>query len=86
MKLLTFPSVEETVTKRVEKKATVFGQEVSLDSENDGIVKTKLTPTLASALYKNGVIPLTKDVQVEYLKRRLNEGIWIQLEFVRTKD
>ncbi|ESW33082.1 hypothetical protein PHAVU_001G041900 [Phaseolus vulgaris] len=75
MKLLTFPSVEETVTKRVEKKATVFGQEVSLDSENDGIVKTKLTPTLASALYKNGVIPLTKDVQVEYLKRRLNEGI-----------
>ncbi|KAK7377123.1 hypothetical protein VNO80_02543 [Phaseolus coccineus] len=72
MKLLTFASVEETVRKRVEKKATVFGQEVSLDSDNDGNQKSKLTPSVASSLYKNGVIPLTKEVQVEYLLRRLD--------------
>ncbi|KOM48792.1 hypothetical protein LR48_Vigan07g249600 [Vigna angularis] len=72
MKLLTFTSVEETVRKRVEKKATVFGQEVSLDSDNDGNGKSKFDPTVASRLYKNWVIPLTKEVQVEYLLRRVD--------------
>ncbi|XP_047166323.1 chorismate mutase 2 isoform X1 [Vigna umbellata] len=72
MKLLTFTSVEETVRKRVEKKATVFGQEVSLDSDNDGNGKSKFDPTVASRLYKNWVIPLTKEVQVEYLLHRVD--------------
>ena len=72
MKLLTFTSVEETVRKRVEKKATVFGQEVSLDSDNDGKEKSKFDPTVASRLYKDWVIPLTKEVQVEYLLRRID--------------
>ncbi|CAJ1972397.1 unnamed protein product [Sphenostylis stenocarpa] len=70
MKLLTFTSVEEAVRMRVEKKATVFGQEVSLDSNEDN-EKRKFDPSVASRLYKNWVIPLTKEVQVEYLLRRL---------------
>jgi len=72
MKLLTFTDVEETVRKRVEKKATVFGQEVSLDSNNDGNGKRKFDPTVASRLYKNWMIPLTKEIEVEYLLRRLD--------------
>ncbi|QCD99226.1 chorismate mutase [Vigna unguiculata] len=72
MKLLTFTDVEETVRKRVEKKATVFGQEVSLDSDNDGNGKRKFDPTVASRLYKNWMIPLTKEIEVEYLLRRLD--------------
>lgn len=71
MKLLTFESVEETVKKRVEKKAMVFGQEVSLnDDEKKG--KYKVDPSIVSQLYGDWVMPLTKEVQVEYLLRRLN--------------
>ncbi|KAL2317979.1 hypothetical protein Fmac_031855 [Flemingia macrophylla] len=71
MKLLTFTSVEEEVRKRVEKKATVFGQEVSLNSNNGDSGKRKFDPSVASQLYQKWVIPLTKEVQVEYLLRRL---------------
>ncbi|CAK8569945.1 unnamed protein product [Lathyrus sativus] len=72
MKLLTFKSVEEMVKKRVEKKATLFGQEISLDSNDDSKEKQKLDPSVASKLYEKWVIPLTKEVQVDYLLRRLD--------------
>ncbi|KAG4953765.1 hypothetical protein JHK82_039387 [Glycine max] len=72
MKLLTFTSVEETVRKRVEKKAVVFGQEVNLNSDDNDNENRKFDPSVASSLYKNWVIPLTKEVQVEYLLRRLD--------------
>eukprot|EP00262_Sarcandra_glabra_P007927 TRINITY_DN21058_c0_g1_i1.p1 TRINITY_DN21058_c0_g1~~TRINITY_DN21058_c0_g1_i1.p1 ORF type:complete len:279 (-),score=60.25 TRINITY_DN21058_c0_g1_i1:271-1068(-) len=71
MKLLTFERVEEMVKKRVEKKAMVFGQDVTLvDSSNKG--KYKIDPSLVSQLYGEWVMPLTKLVQVEYLLCRLN--------------
>ncbi|KAL5071526.1 hypothetical protein RYX36_022413 [Vicia faba] len=72
MKLLTFKSVEEMVKKRVEKKATLFGQEISLDSNDDSKEKKKFDPSVASKLYEKWVIPLTKEVQVDYLLRRLD--------------
>ncbi|KAF9615904.1 hypothetical protein IFM89_027031 [Coptis chinensis] len=71
MKLLTFESVEEMVKKRVEQKAMVFGQEVSLDDKGD-TGKYKVDPSLVSRLYGEWVMPLTKLVQVEYLLRRLD--------------
>ena len=71
MKLLTFKAVEETVKKRVEKKARTFAEEVSLNStESDG--KYKIDPPLVSRLYDEWIMPLTKVVQVEYLLRRLD--------------
>ncbi|AES59088.2 putative chorismate mutase [Medicago truncatula] len=72
MKLLTFKSVEEMVKKRVEKKATLFGQDISLNSSDDSKGKQKFDPSVASKLYEKWVIPLTKEVQVEYLLRRLD--------------
>ncbi|KAI4316401.1 hypothetical protein L6164_024384 [Bauhinia variegata] len=72
MKLLTFESVEEMVRKRVEKKAMVFGQEVSLDSDERNKTKYKVDPSIAFRLYEQWVIPLTKQVEVEYLLRRLH--------------
>jgi chorismate mutase len=72
MKLLTFKSVEEMVKKRVEKKATLFGQEISLNSSDDNNGKQKFDPSVASKLYEKWVIPLTKEVQVEYLLQRLD--------------
>ncbi|GLT76106.1 hypothetical protein SLA2020_477870 [Shorea laevis] len=71
MKLLTFEKVEEMVKKRVEKKAMVFGQEVTLGN-TDTNVKYKVDPSVVSRLYGDWMIPLTKDVEVEYLLRRLD--------------
>lgn len=70
MELLTFKAVEEQVKKRVEKKAMVFGQEVTLNNTSGG-GKHKIDPSLASLLYDKWVMPLTKEVEVEYLLRRL---------------
>lgn len=71
MKLLTFEKVEEQVRKRVEKKTMVFAQDVSLDKV-ESVGKYKVDPALTSRLYQEWVMPLTKQVQVEYLLRRLD--------------
>lgn len=72
MKLLTFESVEETIKKRVEKKAMVFGQDVQLQENESNEKKYKVKPAVVSQLYGEWVMPLTKFVQVEYLLRRLD--------------
>ncbi|KAK1317250.1 Chorismate mutase 2 [Acorus calamus] len=72
MKLLTSESVEEMVKRRVEKKAMVFGQNVTLGDDNDNRPRYKIDPLVISRIYGEWVIPLTKIVQVEYLLRRLD--------------
>ncbi|CAJ1973640.1 unnamed protein product [Sphenostylis stenocarpa] len=62
MKLLTSVRVEEMVVKRVEKKAMVFGQEVSLDHDVKGGTY-KVDPSVVSLLYQKWLIPLTKTVE-----------------------
>ncbi|XP_075508359.1 chorismate mutase 2-like isoform X1 [Primulina tabacum] len=70
MELLTFPSVEKAIKKRVAKKAMIFGQDVDLQ-ENDTNGKYKVNPSVVSQLYEEWVMPLTKFVEVEYLLRHL---------------
>lgn len=71
MKLLTFEAVEAMVKKRVEKKATIFSQEVTLnDTKSKG--NYKIDPPSVSRLYDEWIMPLTKHVEVEYLLRRLD--------------
>lgn len=75
MKLLTFEKVEEMVKRRVEKKARVFGQNVTLEekgSNSDEHGSYKVDPLVVSRLYAEWVMPLTKLVEVEYLLRRLD--------------
>lgn len=72
MKLLTFEKVEEMVKKRVEKKAETFGQEVKCVSGHESEKNYKVDPLLVSRIYGEWLIPLTKDVEVEYLLRRLD--------------
>ncbi|KAL4282824.1 hypothetical protein GQ457_16G000450 [Hibiscus cannabinus] len=69
--LLTFADVEEAVKKRVAKKAMTFGQEVKLGDNGDK-GKYKVDPAVVSGLYGDWVIPLTKEVEIEYLLRRLD--------------
>ncbi|XP_050204054.1 chorismate mutase 3, chloroplastic [Mercurialis annua] len=73
MELLTYESVEATVKKRVEVKAKTFGRDLTgYPEENEAEPGYKVEPRLVVNLYGNLIMPLTKEVQVEYLLRRLD--------------
>ena len=73
LELLTYETVEASVKKRVEMKARAYGQVVKID-ETDDIADPvyKIKPSLIANLYGEWIMPLTKEVQVEYLLRRLD--------------
>ncbi|KAL9313231.1 hypothetical protein ACSQ67_018683 [Phaseolus vulgaris] len=70
LKLLTLKKIEEMVVKRVEKKAMVLGQDVNIDNDIKKGGKYKVDPSIASLLYQKWLIPLTKNVELEYLLKR----------------
>ncbi|KAG8047640.1 hypothetical protein GUJ93_ZPchr0008g12066 [Zizania palustris] len=78
MKLLTSESQEDVVKRRVQKKAMVFGQNVTSNGpvetgdSNSSQASFKVDPSLVYKLYDQWVIPLTKQVEVEYLLHRLD--------------
>lgn len=73
MQLLTYETVERAIEHRVETKAKIFGQEVNIGAEAKGMPPVyKIRPSLVAELYSNRIMPLTKDVQVAYLLRRLD--------------
>ncbi|KAG6423965.1 hypothetical protein SASPL_114374 [Salvia splendens] len=75
MDLLTYETVEDTITKRVELKTRKHGQEEVL-CECSGEVSIepvyRINPSIVGELYRQWIMPLTKQVQVEYLLRRLD--------------
>lgn len=78
MDMLTFPTVEEAIKKRVEMKTRTYGQEVKVgmeekeEGEQNGSQVYKISPILVGDLYGDWIMPLTKEVQVAYLLRRLD--------------
>ncbi|KAJ4874646.1 hypothetical protein Rs2_39664 [Raphanus sativus] len=71
LRLLTYETVEEVIKKRVETKARIFGQDITTnDPEADP--SYKINPSLVAKLYGERIMPLTKEVQIEYLLRRLD--------------
>lgn len=73
MQLLTYESVETAIKQRVEAKAKIFGQEVKIGEDDDGAPPVyKIQPSVVAELYDNWIMPLTKEVQIEYLLRRLD--------------
>ncbi|XP_065856073.1 chorismate mutase 1, chloroplastic [Euphorbia lathyris] len=73
MELLTYSKVEEAIMKRVEVKTLTFGQHITVirDGHEDEPAY-KIDPSLVAKLYGDWIMPLTKEVQVEYLLRRLD--------------
>ena len=79
MDLLTFKAVEDRVVRRVTNKAAMYGQDISEDlpdslaelAEGKNI-EYKVAPEKVGELYYKWIMPMTKDVQVEYLLRRLD--------------
>lgn len=59
------------VVERVRRKAAIFGQDIT--DSNDGKGSTfKVEPSTVAELYEKWIMPLTKQVQVAYLLRRLD--------------
>jgi len=63
MNLLTFPKQEQRVVARVQAKAALFGQDIGEDGRATD-TSYKVQPALVASLYRNWVMPLTKEVQV----------------------
>uniref|UniRef100_A0A1J3F6D6 chorismate mutase n=1 Tax=Noccaea caerulescens TaxID=107243 RepID=A0A1J3F6D6_NOCCA len=75
MRLLTYESVEEVIKKRVEIKAMIFGQDITINNDPETGTdpsSCKINPSLVAKLYGERIMPLTKEVQIEYLLRRLD--------------
>ncbi|KAM3363791.1 chorismate mutase 1, chloroplastic [Capsicum galapagoense] len=73
MDLLTYPTVEEAIKRRVEMKTRTYGQELNRNGpENVGDPVYKIKPSLVAELYGDWIMPLTKEVQVQYLLKRLD--------------
>ncbi|PRW32941.1 chorismate mutase [Chlorella sorokiniana] len=75
MDLLTDRAVELKVIERVRLKAATFGQDLGSSSDGSGAGGSssyKVRPEVVAALYEQWVMPLTKQVEVEYLLRRLD--------------
>lgn len=73
MELLTDRAVELQVVERVRLKAATYGQDLGTNnSGTPGGVHYKVEPDVVAQLYDDIVMPMTKDVQVAYLLRRLD--------------
>ncbi|AAS51594.1 ADL326Wp [Eremothecium gossypii ATCC 10895] len=66
MDSITNKFVEDKILKRLQAKATVYGVD-PLDRN----CSKRVTPEYLAKIYKEYVIPITKEVEVEYLLRRL---------------
>ncbi|XP_019442698.1 PREDICTED: chorismate mutase 1, chloroplastic-like [Lupinus angustifolius] len=73
MDMLTYPEVEEAIKRRVEMKAKTYGQEVVINMKEHRTEPVyKINPSLVADLYSDWIMPLTKEVQVAYLLRKLD--------------
>ncbi|CAE6458639.1 unnamed protein product [Rhizoctonia solani] len=76
LKLITKPEVEATLLDRVQRKTSIYAQELNPGGEpiknSAGIGKWKIDVECVRDLYENWIIPLTKEVEVEYLLHRLD--------------
>lgn len=69
---ITNAAVEKKVLERLRLKARTYGTDPSIGAEAPG----KINVDAVVAMYKDFVIPLTKEVEVEYLMQRLEQEQW----------
>uniref|UniRef100_A0AAV1TJW7 chorismate mutase n=1 Tax=Peronospora matthiolae TaxID=2874970 RepID=A0AAV1TJW7_9STRA len=70
MEALTDSTVEKKVLERVKLKASTYGQDPNSPATSSD-KELKVDPQLISDLYRDFVMPLTKQVQVRYLLQRV---------------
>ncbi|KAF2121100.1 chorismate mutase [Lophiotrema nucula] len=69
---ITNSKVEKKVLERLRLKAKTYGT----DPDSGGDALSKVNADAVVAMYKDWVIPLTKEVEVEYLMQRLEGTQW----------
>jgi len=69
---ITDASVEKKVLERLRLKAKTYGTDPSVTAQD----AEKINVDAVVAMYKDYVIPLTKEVEVEYLMQRLRGTQW----------
>ncbi|EYU34630.1 hypothetical protein ABFS82_11G121000 [Erythranthe guttata] len=75
MDLLTYPEVEKAIEKRVEIKTRNYGRDLVVNGHEDDSTSDpvyKINPSVVAELYGKWIMPLTKQVQVQYLLTRLD--------------
>ncbi|RLN90070.1 hypothetical protein BBJ28_00018380 [Nothophytophthora sp. Chile5] len=72
MDALTNLAVEQKVLDRVKLKASTYGQDPNAPAAASPDKEWKVNPQLISDLYRDFVMPLTKEVQVAYLLQRVS--------------
>jgi len=75
-RILTNEAVEDSVVRRAQLKGVTFGQEAFSD-KGPGY---KVDPACVGALYRDMIIPLTKQVQVRYILHKLGHADKIPAE------
>ncbi|KAK7469269.1 chorismate mutase aro7 [Stygiomarasmius scandens] len=72
--LITKPEVERKLLQRLQKKAATYAQDFAPDGSPNGINGNsgKIDVDGVVELYESYIIPLTKEVEVEYLLHRLD--------------
>lgn len=78
MELLTNRTVEAALLRRLRRKAMIYGHDITekgdIILEDEGLTPSqqKIPADVVVDLYERFVIPLTKEVEVEYLLQRLD--------------
>jgi len=76
--LITKPEVEQKLLQRLRKKASTYAQdfapdgEIKRDANGDAVITGKIDVDVIVDLYESFIIPVTKDVEVDYLLQRLD--------------
>ncbi|KAI0036457.1 chorismate mutase [Vararia minispora EC-137] len=70
--LITKPEVEKRLLQRLRKKAALYAQDFASDGEPLPEGKGKIDVSSVVDLYESYIIPLTKEVEVDYLLQRLD--------------
>jgi len=69
---ITKPAVELQVLKRLELKARTYGTDPSAPATDEGKKPLRINVDAVVAMYRDWVIPMTKEVEINYLLQRLN--------------
>uniref|UniRef100_A0A0G4FZ06 chorismate mutase n=1 Tax=Chromera velia CCMP2878 TaxID=1169474 RepID=A0A0G4FZ06_9ALVE len=67
---LTNRAVEERLLDRVRQKASTYGRDVGMTCATDSTLHFKVDPEVIVAAYRDFIIPVTKEVEVDYLLER----------------
>ena len=80
--LITKPAVEKALLVRLAHKARTYGQDVGAQAE---AAHMKIDVDEVVSLYEQQIIPLTKEVEVEYLLHRLDGLSTAEIDELRSR-